>query len=233
MSQDIVVELGLLSEVDGSAKLLMNSTNVLCAVTGPVEPKARQELPTEMALEVIVRPAKGVPTPREKYLEDKIRAIFTPLITRHKYPRQLCQITCQIMEAGENEQLHNQKELSACVNSALLALVNAGVALNDLAAAVTIAVIDDQSQENKAQYIIGPSDEELEKSSSVHTIAMEVGDNGKKVKRVLLIESNGIFNDKVIFDILELGESACLNLCSNWRGVLTKHIQKELDLQSS
>lgn len=137
------------------------------------------------------------------------------------------------MEAGENEQLHNQKELSACVNSALLALVNAGVALNDLAAAVTIAVIDDQSQENKVQYIIGPSDEELEKSSSVHTIAMEVGDNGKKVKRVLLIESNGIFNDKVIFDILELSESACLNLCSNWRGVLTKHIQKELDLQSS
>lgn len=224
----INAELSLLSQVDGSAKVTIDSTSVICSVTGPIEPKPRQELPTELALETIVRPAKGVPTPREKYLEDKIRAVFTPIITRHKYPRQLCQITVQILESGEDETLFLQKELSTSINATLLALVDAGVALNDMVAALTIAVI---KNENKIDYITNPTEEELNSSNSLHTLALEIGNGSKLVKNVLLLESNGQFNEEELFNVLEIGEKSALNICSQWRELIKNKIEKQLQNQ--
>lgn len=224
----INAELSLLSQVDGSAKVTIDSTSVICSVTGPIEPKPRQELPTELALETIVRPAKGVPTPREKYLEDKIRAVFTPIITRHKYPRQLCQVTVQILESGEDETLFLQKELSTSINATLLALVDAGVALNDMVAALTIAVI---KNENKIDYITNPTEEELNSSNSLHTLALEIGNGSKLVKNVLLLESNGQFNEEELFNVLEIGEKSALNICSQWRELIKNKIEKQLQNQ--
>lgn len=221
----INAELSLLSQVDGSAKVTIDSTTVICSVTGPIEPKPRQELPTELALETIVRPAKGVPTPREKYLEDKIRAVFTPIITRHKYPRQLCQLTVQILEAGEDETLFNQKELSTSINATLLALVDAGIALNDMVAALTIAVVKNKE---KVEYITNPTDEDLMRCQSLHTIALEIGNGSKLVKNILLLESNGQFTEKILFDMLEIGEKSALEICSQWRELIKTKIEKQL-----
>ncbi|KAL3230716.1 Exosome complex component RRP46 [Nakaseomyces bracarensis] len=223
-------ELSLLSQVDGSAKVSIDSTSVICSVTGPIEPKPRQELPTELALETIVRPAKGVPTPREKYLEDKIRAVFTPIITRHKYPRQLCQITVQVLEAGEDESLFNQKELTTSINATLLALVDAGVALNNMVAALTIAVINDG---DKLNYITNPTDEDLKKCESLHAIALEIGNGSKVVKNVLLLESYGQFTEDVLFKVLEIGEQAALQICGQWRELIKLKIENQLQNQQN
>ena len=81
------VNTSLLQKSDGSAELLLGSTKVIASVTGPIEPKARQELPNQASLEILIRPAVGLATTREKLLEDKLRSLLQSIIVRFKYPR--------------------------------------------------------------------------------------------------------------------------------------------------
>lgn len=218
----VQAEIGILDHVDGSSEFVSQDTKVICSVTGPIEPKARQELPTQLALEIIVRPAKGWPQ-QEKVLEDKLRAVLTPLITRHCYPRQLCQITCQILESGEDEAEFSLRELSCCINAAFLALVDAGIALNSMCASIPIAIIKDTSD-----IIVDPTAEQLKISLSVHTLALEFVNGGKVVKNVLLLDSNGDFNEDQLFSLLELGEQKCQELVTNIRRIIQDNISPRL-----
>lgn len=212
---------GILSQVDGSSQVECQDTKVLCSVSGPIEPKARQELPTQLALEVIVRPAKGVPSTREKLIEDKLRAVLTPIISLYQYPRQLCQITCQVLESGENEYEFSIKELSACINSSFLALIDAGISLNSTVASVPLAIL-----ENKV--IVNPTNEQLLKSQSVHILALELVNGGKLVKNVLLLDSNGDFREEELFKVLSKGEQECLLLAQELRKVIDKKVQSQI-----
>ena len=50
-----------LYHADGSVELSFQGFKVLAAVNGPLEASKRDELPEEAAIEVVVRPATGVP----------------------------------------------------------------------------------------------------------------------------------------------------------------------------
>ena len=50
----------LLRNVDGSAQWEVGITKVICSVTGPMEAKVRDELPSSAALEIVVRPIVGL-----------------------------------------------------------------------------------------------------------------------------------------------------------------------------
>ncbi|CAI4062376.1 exosome non-catalytic core subunit RRP46 SKDI_07G3440 [Saccharomyces kudriavzevii IFO 1802] len=208
-------EIGMLDNVDGSSQFVSQDTKIICSVTGPIEAKARQELPTQLALEIIVRPAKGVATTREKLLEDKLRAVLTPLIARYCYPRQLCQITCQILESGEDEPEFSLRELSCCINAAFLGLVDAGIAMNSMCASIPIAIMKDSNE-----IIANPTAEQLKTSVSVHSLALEFVDGGNVIKNVLLLDSNGDFNEDQLFNVLELGEQKCQELVQDLRKII-------------
>ncbi|GAV53247.1 hypothetical protein ZYGR_0AI05310 [Zygosaccharomyces rouxii] len=217
----ITASTGVLNHVDGSSEFESHSTKVVCAVTGPIEPKARQELPTQLALEIIVRPAKGVPNTREKLIEDKLRGVLTPLIARYLYPRRLCQITFQIMEAGESELEFSQRELSCCINAAVLALVDSGIGLLAMASSVPLAVI-------KGQPVVDPNGQQLQQSHSVHTVALEIAEGGKSVQNILLLDSTGDFSQDELLQVLSQGEERCLSLVQELREVLGNKINSEI-----
>lgn len=217
----IAASVGFLNHVDGSSQYEFKNTKVVCSVTGPIEPKARQELPTQLALEVIVRPARGVPNTREKLIEDRLRGVLTPLIARYLYPRKLCQITCQIMEAGEPESEFTQRELSACINAATLALIDAGIGLFGMTCSVSLAVI-------KGEIVIDPTGPQLQVSQSVHTLALELVEEGKKVRNILLLDSTGDFTETELFDGLQKGEQRCLELVQDMRKVVADRITSEI-----
>lgn len=219
----IKVSTGVLTNVDGSSQFECRDTKVLCAVTGPVEPKARQELPTRLALEVVVRPAKGVPNTREKLMEDRLRAVLTPLIVCSKYPRQLCQITCQILEAGEDEGEFSQKELSCCINAAFLALIDAQLALHSFSSSVSLAVLKESGE-----LVLNPTGDQLKVSLSAHTLALELTDGSKKVTNVLLLDSNGDFTDAQLLKVLQVGEQGCLEQAQFMRNFLAAKITDEI-----
>lgn len=217
----ITASTGILNHVDGSSEFESHSTKVVCSVTGPIEPKARQELPTQLALEIIVRPAKGVPNTREKLMEDKVRGVLTPLIARSLYPRRLCQITFQIMEAGEPELEFSQRELSCCINAAVLALVDSGIGLLAMASSVPLAMID-------GQLVVDPNSQQLQQSHSVHTLALEVTEGSKNVQNILLLDSTGDFTQTELFQVLSQGEERCLTLVQELRAVLVDRINSEI-----
>lgn len=196
---------GVLDQVDGSCKIQCGETSVLCSVTGPIEPKARQELPSQLALEIVVRPCKGVPNTREKLLEDQIRGVLTPILARYLYPRQLCQICFQILESGEPDESYSVKELNSCINAAYLALIDSGIGLQSSFASVCLSVNGPNNE-----ICINPASDQLIRSTSSHLLALEMGPGSKKTQKVLLIESHGAFTEQQLLDVLSKGEEASL-----------------------
>ena len=120
------VNTSVLSNADGSAELTLNRTKCLVSVSGPIEPKVRQELPTQASLEIIVRPAHGLSTTREKLLEDKLRSLLQSLIIRYKYPRQLIQIVVQFLVVDEEPE-YTCNELNAAINGCYFALIDSHI----------------------------------------------------------------------------------------------------------
>ncbi|KAG0667749.1 exosome non-catalytic core subunit rrp46 [Maudiozyma exigua] len=211
------VQTGYLQNVDGSCLYSLNSTKVISSVTGPIEPKPRQELPTQLAIEINLRPATGVPTTREITLQDKIRTVITPILASYKFPRQLCQITLQLLQSGETESLFNQLELAACINSTVFALVDSGVPLKNLAIATTI-VID--SNNNIIHENI--TDDILKNNKSVHVIVYQIENN--KPSNLLLMDSHGDFDEQDVLKVLEASESNVRQLNKSFR----EYIQSKL-----
>lgn len=212
------IQTSLLDQVDGSARLKSKTTDVLVSVTGPIEPKPRQELPTQAGLEIIVRPSRGLSSTREKVLEDYLRSVLQSIIIRYKYPRQLIQIVVQfvstdvdahgsIVVSGDTAASgidYTANELCAALNCSFMALIDANVALYNSFAAVSLAV--DQS----GNYIENPSLRDLQNSESHHVICFDIRE--LKAHKILLVESNGSFTQEQLFGIINDASSRCEKL---------------------
>jgi exosome complex component RRP46 len=205
------VNTSVLSRVDGSAELSVGTTKVITSVTGPIEPKIRQELPNLASLEIIVRPSLGVSTTREKALEDKLRSILQSIIIRYKYPRQLIQIVVQFLitenninDNGSNQ--HNKDftltELNAAINCCYFALIDANIALYNSFSSTSICLPLDTKKEN---YIFNPNMNDLIVSESHHVICFSIKDS--KAANLLLLESHGKFSeDQLLLAIRKAGD---------------------------
>lgn len=207
------VKTAVLSRVDGSAELSVGTTKVIASVTGPIEPKIRQELPNLASLELIVRPSVGVLTTREKALEDKLRSILQSIIIRHKYPRQLIQIVVQFLitentanDSGTNEGNKDfvLAELDAAINCCYFALIDANIALFNSFSSTSISIPLDTLEE---EYTISPNMKQLLKSESHHVVSFAIEDG--KATNLLLLESNGKFTEKQLLLIISKASEIC------------------------
>lgn len=91
-----------LHKTDGSATFSQNGYTIIGAVNGPIEVQRRDELPEEAAIDVIVRPAAGVASTREKLLESIIERTLRQIILINNFPRTLIQVTLQVALAPSN-----------------------------------------------------------------------------------------------------------------------------------
>lgn len=214
----IEAETTILSRVDGSATVSAGETRVITSISGPIEPKPRQELPTTAALEVIVRAGVGISNTREKLLEDKLRSILTQIIIGHLYPRQLIQITTQILEAGEDVE-YTSKELSALVNSAYLALTDANIGLNVSFASEHFAILEN------GEIIISPSKAQLKTSKSSHVVVYAIK-NGKS-SNLLYSDSIGTFSEDELYKILALASQQIEKIHQTFRKTIQSKIEKD------
>lgn len=121
----------------------------MCSVSGPVEVQIRDEKLDEATVEVVVRPAKGVPTTKEKLMESVLRTAFEPVILGGMMPRTLVQIVVQIIK-------DDGCILAAAVNAITVALLDAGIPMKHMAAAITVMI--DQHNE----LVLDPTTVELE-----------------------------------------------------------------------
>lgn len=227
------------TQVDGSARLTAGSTRVIVSVTGPIEAKIRQELPTQASLDIVVRPSKGVSTTREKHVEDLLRLVLQLVVVRFKYPRQLIQIVVQFLAtdsdsegtvtfAGETVALgvdFAANELAAALNCCYLALIDANVALYNSFAAVALAV------DNEGQMVASPGLAQLQCSASHHVVCFDIRE--KKALKLLLVESDGSFSEDELVAVVEKGSALCEQIHRDYqRPAVELKIQQDFVWQS-
>ena len=123
-STDPVALLSHLHKTDGSATFSQNGYTIIGAVNGPIEVQRRDELPEEAAIDVIVRPAAGVGSTREKQLESIIEKTLRQIILINNFPRTLIQVTLQLTSSPGNETTTARANSTSSVSTAIYGIAS-------------------------------------------------------------------------------------------------------------
>ncbi|KAL7535165.1 hypothetical protein ACHAXR_006315 [Thalassiosira sp. AJA248-18] len=137
-------ELSSLSRSDGSASLQVGNTHVLCAVHGPMSPRISRWEKYDKGV-VSVAFSRGLMANNttssggggggsERELEYFLRDALSSCILLERYPRCVIQVVVQIVQADGSV-------LGTAVNCAVMALMDAGVAMGGLPVASTCVVV--------------------------------------------------------------------------------------------
>jgi exosome complex component RRP46 len=213
----VVVETGILLLSDGSSQWKCGTTKVICSVSGPLEAKPRDEIPTAATLEIVFRPVIGLTTTREAVLQDRVYCALSSVVMRNLHPRTLIQIVVQTLEPGEPKE-YNVLELAAGINAASVALLDAGIPLQGLVIAVAVAIVN-------GKIIINPLEKDLASSSSTHAIAYEFR-NGD-ADRLLLCESTGLFSKQELLIAIDSAIPATKQVYSTVRDALEVKVKHD------
>lgn len=132
----------------------------------------------------------------------------------------------QILESGEPT-AYSCRELATGINTAIVALVDAGVPLQGLALATSLAITNDN------KYIFDPSAEVLNSGnvSSTHVFAYEIRDG--VANRLLLCESAGSFDESQLFESMDKALTHCEELYSTLRNILGQKIEQKFIWKST
>lgn len=104
-------------------------------------------------MEVFVKPVSGVDGPLEREMEEAICGVLSHAIIRSMYPRTLISVTVQVI-------CNDGSLLSVAINAALIALIDAGIALKSLVTSATCAYIPIPSSPSEYTLILDPTIEE-------------------------------------------------------------------------
>ncbi|MGB9959557.1 MAG: exosome complex exonuclease Rrp41 [Candidatus Bathyarchaeales archaeon] len=141
----IKIEVGVLSNADGSAYIEQGKNKILAAVYGPkeVHPK-HMALPDRMVLRCRYHMApfsvqerkSPAPSRREIELSKVIREAVEPAIFMEYYPRTAIDVFVEVLQADGSTRC-------ASITAASLALADAGIPMRDLVAACSAGKVDD------------------------------------------------------------------------------------------
>ncbi|THV67696.1 hypothetical protein D6D19_10212 [Aureobasidium pullulans] len=162
-------EVSMLHRADGSARYSAAGYTVVAAVNGPIEVGRRDELPQHAALEVNVRPAVGVGSPKERHLESLINSTLRDIVLTHMHPRTMIQLTLQIIKTPEQENTlpasFALSPLPALLNASLLAFISGSIPLATTLTSTLLAVSP------SGDLSINPTPKILLQASSAHVFA--------------------------------------------------------------
>ncbi|KAG7293342.1 hypothetical protein NEMBOFW57_003390 [Staphylotrichum longicolle] len=210
--------LGVLPRADGSAKYSHAGYTVTASVNGPIEAQRRDEHAYEAHVDVIVRPAAGVGGTRERHLESILQSSLSQIILVKNFPRSLIQIVLQVEDSPENDYV-NTKLVQASLNfaimpalmqTAVLALLSAGVPMRATATATAVTIAQ---QDGAKRITVDPTPRDIETARSVHVLAFTSHDE------LLLAESEGDFTVKEWDDVYETAKAICCRSAPAKEGV--------------
>lgn len=104
-------------------------------------------------MEVFVKPVSGVDGPLEREMEEAICGVLSHAIIRTMYPRTLISVAVQVL-------CNDGSLLSVATNAALIALIDAGVALKSLVTSATCAYIPFPAAPSNYRMVLDPTIEE-------------------------------------------------------------------------
>jgi len=142
--------LGTLNSADGSSTVTIFGFTVTGSVNGPIEVQRRDELPEEAAIEVNIRPASGVHSPREAHLEALVHSTLRSVILVDRFPRTLIQVTLQVLAEPQEGRPWKYLVKSAAgdllllptlLQAALMAVIDANVPLDTIYTTALVAAM--------------------------------------------------------------------------------------------
>ncbi|EDU48835.1 conserved hypothetical protein [Pyrenophora tritici-repentis Pt-1C-BFP] len=185
-----VVTLTHLNRADGSATYTHNGYSIIGAVNGPIEVQRRDELPEEAAIEVNVRPAMGVGSPRERHLETLVHNTLRSIILTQSIPRTLVQ---------------SLTLLPHLLHTSLLALLSASIPLRTTLTSVIIAQPASPST-NSFPPLLSPTANELLRAKPIRAVHVFAFSGNRKM---LMSENDGRFSYEEWAEACEMAETAC------------------------
>ncbi|CAM9677357.1 unnamed protein product [Ectocarpus sp. 12 AP-2014] len=130
----LAAEQGILNRADGSARFVQGNTSVLAAVYGPAPAKTlRMERLEGATLDVSFKPESGITSPADAESEALLRRSLEEVVLRSRYPRTVVSVIVQVI-------VDDGAVLSAALNAATMALLNAGVEMTGMALSVTCCI---------------------------------------------------------------------------------------------
>jgi len=222
--------LGVYSQADGSAYLEQGFTKVLAAVYGPHEvTRNKNQAPVDKVFincqysaatfsesERKVRPRGD----RKSYeFAQLLRTTFEAVVMTDAYPRSQLDIYCEVLQSDGGN-------LSACINAATLALIDAGVPLKNYVVSCTcvcyneVVVVDanriEENAQNAAQLVVAVAP----KHESAKSEEDENDDD------VVLLELNGKLHADRLDAAIDQAVKGCRDVSVILRRAVREHVTK-------
>ncbi|KAJ3649240.1 hypothetical protein Zmor_020993 [Zophobas morio] len=195
-------ELGVLTRPDGSVLFSEGETTVVAGIYGPVESKINKTLVEKACVEAYFRPKSGLPGVKDRLNESMIRNVCEAVIAVALFPRTAVVVVVQEMQ-------NNGQLISCALNATCLALLNSGIDMKCMYAAVTCFL--DRSD---SIVLIPPADEREIKGSF-----MFVFDSVEKT--ILASHTEGSFSIDQYKDALSLCREESTNIFNFFKKALT------------
>ncbi|KAK4943337.1 Exosome non-catalytic core component [Elasticomyces elasticus] len=212
---------------DGSSLLTMGNTMVLCTVTGPREGRGQRDnnnaiIETEINIAPFAqmdRRRRNRNDKRTQELQTTISNAFQSHLFTHLYPRSTISITLHVLSL-------DGALLVACLNAASLALVDAGVPMPSILAAISsgsITPTDDSSAKPEPILDLNNAEEQELPFLSIATVSGQQGMEDRV--SVLMMETRcqiGGANSKME-SMLATGVDGCQQVRRKMEDVIRKH----------
>lgn len=191
---------GIINDCDGSSSWEYGSTNyVICSVSGPMEVRLRAEVTGGATVEVEVIPAKGLSSTRERYLEQKIIGALRSILMAHMNPRSLIHISLQVVQSTDQAM-----QLTACLNAACLALMDAAIPLSGVIAASCLATSDSEVLQYNDGRVSGIADGA---PTATHVVCYRYMPGAPP--SIAMCESSGPTTKRLLLACLQKGLESC------------------------
>ncbi|KAK7788565.1 hypothetical protein R5R35_000155 [Gryllus longicercus] len=198
-------ELNVLSRPDGSAMITQGNTAVVAAVYGPVDVKPQRILVDKASIETVYKPKSGLPNVADRMRETIIKNTCETALLSAIHPRTAVCIVLQEMQDSGGL-------LSCCINAACMALMDSGIAMKFLVAAVSCMISEDD-------IILDPSDKDLMGSKASLTF---VFDSAKK--NLVASHTSGVFSQEQYHESLLKCRQASCEIFEFYRSLVKKYI---------
>lgn len=190
----IRMEVGVLSNADGSALVEYGGTRVIAAVYGPREAVPRHvALPDRAVIRCRYHMAPfsteerktPAPTRREIELSKIIREALEAVVLTELFPRTTIDVYMEVLQSDGGTR-------TVSLTAASLALADAGIAMRDLVAAVAVGKVDG---------VIVLDIDEIEDNYAEADMPVAMAPN---LDRVLLLQLNGVMSHEEFTKAMEL-----------------------------
>lgn len=207
--REMTCELGQLTRCDGDVCMMQGETCVAAAVYGPTEVRMNKEILDKATVEVVYRSKIGLPGCAEKMFERIIRNTCETMILTSLHPRSAINIILQEMQ-------NSGSYLACCINGACLALLDAGISMKFLVAAVTCLIND------KEEITLDPNSKEEKNAKALFTFVFD-----NKEFNVITVNTKGSYSAQQFKKCMSLCKTASKKVFDFYRKSMEKKLSKD------